>query len=212
MSGIERWSLSWAAPDGQLCVREPTLDEVEAAAWQLSAWYNEEHNRAMMSNQAVMDASDVRQHFDKVWKEGGRNFLLYFDGRLMGDADLRHLDPMAGTGEFAILVGDRNLQGRGLGTRFALMAHTLAFEKLELRRVYVSIIPANRGSLRLFEKLGYQRDDSAQARAYIDEPDDVTMSLGRGDFQRLHADAVRQLTIARRPAADVTAPCSRGPS
>jgi hypothetical protein len=76
----------------------------------------------------------------------------------------------------------------------------------------VTIIPANRGSLRLFEKLGYQRDQSPQARAYIDEPDDVTMSLGRGDFQRLHAGAVRQLTIARRPATDVTAPCSRGRS
>ena len=76
----------------------------------------------------------------------------------------------------------------------------------------MTIIPGNHGSLRLFEKLGYQRDDSAQARAYIDEPDDVTMSLGQGDFQRLHADKVGQLTIARRPAADVTAPCSRGRS
>jgi hypothetical protein len=40
-------------------------------------------------------------------------------------------------------------------TLFALMLHALAFEALRLERIYVSIIPTNRGSLLQFEKLGY---------------------------------------------------------
>jgi ribosomal-protein-alanine N-acetyltransferase len=198
MSHPERWSVCWNAADGQLCAREPSLAEVDAAAGQLAAWYNEEHNRAMMSNTVEMDTADVREHFATVGQEGGRTFLLYFDGRLLGDADLRHVDPEARTAEFAILIGERSVQGRGFGTRFALILHALAFEKLGLDRIYVSIIPANSGSLRLFEKLGYQRDDSPAARAYIDEDDDVTMSFGRDEFLRRHGDNARQLSMDKR--------------
>ena len=174
------------------------MAEVQAAAGQLSAWYNEAHNRAMMSNEEPMNSADVCEHFANVWRDGGRNFLLYLDGRLMGDADLRHVAPHARTGEFAILVGERNVQGRGFGTRLALILHALAFAELGLERIYVSIIPANRGSLRMFEKLGYQRDDSPAARAYIDEDDDVTMSFAREDFLRLHGDTARHLLVERR--------------
>jgi RimJ/RimL family protein N-acetyltransferase len=208
----ERWSVSWDGPEGPLGAHEPSQAEVQAASARLAAWYNEEHNRSMMANQQDMDPGEVCAHYREAWEKGGRNFLLYVQGRLAGDADLRHVDPASRTAEFAIMMGERTMQGRGYGTRFALMLHALAFTALDLERVYVTIIPGNRGSLRLFEKLGYQRDQSPQARAYIDEPDDVTMSLGRGDFQRLHADAVRQLAIARRPAEDVTSQCSRGRS
>jgi RimJ/RimL family protein N-acetyltransferase len=153
----------------------------------------------MMTNTVRMEPDDVLEHCADVWEKGGHNFLLYADGRLMGDADLRHVDATTRTAEFAIMVGERSIQGRGYGTRFALMLHALAFEALGLERIYVTIIPANAGSLRLFEKLGYRRDGSPAARAYIDEPDDVTMSLGRNDFRQRHAEAIGQLTIARRP-------------
>jgi RimJ/RimL family protein N-acetyltransferase len=194
----ERWSVSWNDSDERLVAREPTRAEVKTAALRLSGWYNEEHNRSMMANDEAMEPSDVRDQFDGVVKEGGRNFLLFANERLMGDADLRHVDAAARTGEFAILIGERNVQGRGYGTRFALMLHALAFTALGLERIYVSIIPANTGSLRLFQKLGYQPDDSRAARSYIDAPDDVTLSFGRDEFLQRHGDTVRQLTIARR--------------
>jgi RimJ/RimL family protein N-acetyltransferase len=196
MSQPERWSVSWDASDGRLAACEPTERDVAAAAARLSGWYNEDHNRSMMSNEDVMDVDEVCEHFEGVWEEGGRNFLLYADDRLLGDADLRHVDSATHTAEFAILIGERRVQGRGYGTRFAIMLHALAFEKLGFERIYVAIIPANRGSLRLFEKLGYQRDDSPAARAYIDEDDDVTMSFGRDDFRRRHGDTVAHLAMA----------------
>lgn len=206
MSARERWSVSWRGSDAELVAREPTEPEVEAAASALLAWYNEEHNRAMMASQERMDLGDVREHFGDVAREQRRNFLLYADGRLLGDADLRHVDATTRTAEFAIMIGERNVQGRGYGTRFALMLHALAFAALGLERIYVTIIPANRGSLRLFEKLGYRRDDSPAARAFIDEQDDVTMSFDRDEFRERHGEMVRQLTIAQGPVEDPAVP------
>jgi RimJ/RimL family protein N-acetyltransferase len=195
MSQPTRWSVSWSGTDSQLEAHEPTAAEVRTVAARLAGWYNDEHNRSMMAHDDAMDEAEVSEHFACVSREGGRNFLLYADGRLMGDADLRNIDPATRTAEFAILIGERNVQGRGFGTRFALMLHALAFTALALESIYVTIIPANHGSLRLFAKLGYQRDDSPAARAYVDADDDVTMSFSRDEFAQRHGDILPKLTM-----------------
>ena len=69
---------------------------------------------------------------------------------------------------------------------------------LDLRRVYVGIVPANAASRRLFEKLGYRVDDSPAARAYADEETDVTMSVDRAAFEAAHAAALDQIAISER--------------
>ena len=107
--------------------------------------------------------------------------LLWQQGVLAGDADFRNI--RGGTAEFAILIGNRGTQGRGIGTRFAVILHVFAFRILRLARVYVSIIPSNAASRRLFEKLGYQIDDSPEARDTIDEDSDVTMSIDQDRFE-----------------------------
>jgi RimJ/RimL family protein N-acetyltransferase len=117
----------------------------------------------------------------QVRAAGGHPFLLERDGTLAGDADFRNLS--AGQGEIAILIADTAAQGRGLGTRFAWMLHAFAFQILHLQRVYAAVIPENRGSRRLFEKLGYLPDDSDLARGYADEPSDLTLSFGRAEFE-----------------------------
>ena len=198
MSEQDLWAVSWRGPDGLTLAFEPTRQEVAAAAPALSRYYNDSHNRAMMAHGEDMSPEDVVEHYDSVWGEGGRNFLLDIDGTLMGDADLRHVDMATRTAEFAIMIGQRATQGRGLGTRFALMLHALAFGALGLESIYITIIPANKASQRLFEKIGYQLDASAAARAYIDEEDDITMSFSRDQFQRLHGTVGAGMVMERR--------------
>lgn len=193
----ERWSVSWRTEDGRLEAHEPLRPEIAAVSGQLSVWYNEPHNRAMMSNDDAMSPQKVREHYAHLAGAGGRNFLLFLDGRLMGDADLRRVDPAARTAEFAILIGERRVQGCGYGTRFALMVHVLAFLQLGLERVYATVIPANLASLRLFDKLGYRGDLSPAARSYLDQADDVTLSIGRDEFLHRHGETARRVELRR---------------
>jgi RimJ/RimL family protein N-acetyltransferase len=176
----DRYRIDWAEPDGPLAVVEPTPDEVAAAAPALAAAYSEPHNRAMMAGTTDMTAGEVMDHFAALDAAGGRPFLLFHEGALAGDADLRRIEH--GRAEVAILIAARAAQGRGLGTRFARMIHALAFGPLGLERTFVTIVPANAASLRLFEKLGYARDDGPEARAYADDADDVSLSLSRDAF------------------------------
>jgi hypothetical protein len=64
--------------------------------------------------------------------------------------------------------------------------------------VYVTILPANRASLRLFEQLGYGPDDSPRARSLIDEESDVTLSMGRDSFEKQHGAMIDEVRFAPR--------------
>ena len=175
------WAIEWRQGDELLAAIEPTAAELARAAPELAGHYNDDHNRRMMAHEESLDAAEVAAYYGELRGEGGRPFLLERDGALMGDADLRNIDGPAG--EFAIMIGARAAQGRGLGTRYAVMLHAFAFGVLGLERVYMSVIPTNAASRRLFEKLGYEVDDSPEARDYADEDSDVTMSIGRDGFE-----------------------------
>lgn len=180
--------------DAQALLRafEPTPDEVGAASVQLSSYYNDEHNRAMLTHEDDMSVEEVVAYYSESRERRDRLFLLEQDGVLVGDADFRHFD--ACSAEYAIMIGARNLQGRGLGRKFTTMLHAWAMRGLGLARVYVTILPANRASLRLFEQLGYGPDHGPRARSLIDEESDVTLSVERAAFEKQHGammDGVR---------------------
>jgi RimJ/RimL family protein N-acetyltransferase len=195
------WAVEWRQGDETLTALEPTGEELRRAAPELAAFYNDSHNRAMMAHETeAYAAADVVAYYEELRAEGGRPFLLFLDGVLMGDADFRNVEEDAG--EFAIMIGGRATQGRGLGTRFGLMLHTFGYGVLGLRRIYISVIPANAASRRLFEKLGYEVDDSAEAREFIDEESDVTMSLSRSAFERARQVERAAIRAFERPPSD----------
>jgi RimJ/RimL family protein N-acetyltransferase len=194
-----RYQIEWTTPADALVALEPSMGEVEPLAAALAAAYNDPRNASLLGHTAELSPADVLDHYRhyRALHEGGaRQFLLHRDGALAGDADLRHID--GGAAEFAFLIADPAAQGKGLGTRFAIMIHALAFGPLALERVYASVIPANTASRRVFEKLGYAIDHSEQASAYADEPGDVVLSIDRAAFARAHGAAAAEIRIRPR--------------
>jgi RimJ/RimL family protein N-acetyltransferase len=196
MDARRRWSIEWRTQDGVLRAEEPTAAEVASAAGPLADFYNEPHNRQMMTNTVAMTADEVIAYYAGLDREQARPFLLARDGVLVGDGDLRGI--RGATAEMAILIGDRAQQGRGLGRRFAIMLHTFAFQVLRLDRVYAAIIPQNAGSRRLFEKLGHQIDTSALGRTFAEQPSDVILSVGAQKFCEAHRDLLPVIAFQPR--------------
>jgi RimJ/RimL family protein N-acetyltransferase len=184
------------APARELALAEPTLAEVQAAAAQLSTDYNDPINRALMTNESDMSPAEVVEMFQSMWKRDGRPFLLRADRSLVGDCDLRRVDAKNRTAEFAIMVAPRSLQGRGLGTRFSIMVLAVAFGPLGLAHVYASVRPENGRSIRMFERVGYERDESPAARSYAEHPDEICFSINSHRFRRLHVEALGHIRIA----------------
>jgi RimJ/RimL family protein N-acetyltransferase len=181
---------------GTLTAVEPTPDEVAHHVAALVEAYNHPCNAPLLGHTMHLDAQDVLDHYASLRAGGAHPFLLLDSGELAGDGDLRNFD--GGAAELAFLIAAPGAQGKGLGTRFAIMLHAVAFTRLDLDRVYASIVPANTASRRVFEKLGYTDDDSPAARAFADAPDDVVMSIDRATFLAAHAAAMAELRISWR--------------
>ncbi len=196
MAAPAGFRIRWTTELGELVAVEPQLAEVSAHAADLAAGYNEPENARLMGHAEPFSPSEVVDHYRAMLAEGARPFLLFLQGDLVGDADLRGFRDDAA--EFAFLIAARERQGKGLGTSLALMIHTFAFTTLGLERVYASISPGNRASRRVFEKLGYCVDDGPEARSFADEPEDVIMGIHRTAFLRLNGGAVASITIQRR--------------
>ena len=187
--------IEWTTDVGELTAAEPQLNDLAAHAQELAAGYNEPENARLMGHVEPFSEADVIDHYQSMWRDGGRAFLLYCEGKLVGDADLRGM--RGGAAEFAFMIAARNQQGKGLGTRFALMVNAFAFTGLSLDRIYVSVAPKNLASRRVFEKLGYLLDSGAEARTFADEVGDETMVIARETFERTHAAVVAQLRVSR---------------
>jgi RimJ/RimL family protein N-acetyltransferase len=188
--------IEWTTDAGLLVALEPTRAEVRAHAVALAEGYNEPQNARLMGHTTEMSPADVIEHYDDMADDGAREFLLFVDDVLVGDADVRGMHD--GTAEFAFMIAARDRQGRGLGTKFALMVTAVAFAELDLRRLYASVAPDNHGSRRVFDKLGFAVDHSVEARGYADEPGDVVLGIDRDAFSRTHAAAVAAIAISRR--------------
>jgi RimJ/RimL family protein N-acetyltransferase len=193
---LPRYRIAWSTPAGELVAIEPRPEELAHHAAALAAAYNDPHNAPLLGHTEAMTEDDVIEHYAAVAGDGGRNFLVLRDGALVADADLRHV--AGGAAEFAFLVAAVTAQGQGLGTRIATMIHAFGFAQLGLDRIYASIVPGNVASRRVFDKLGYAVDASPAARAYADEPGDVTMVVERPAFQESHATHMAEIRIAMR--------------
>jgi RimJ/RimL family protein N-acetyltransferase len=178
-----------------LVAREPSPGEVERHAPALAVAYNHPANASLMGHTQAIAAEEIVEHYADMAARGAHPFLLFCDDVFVGDADLRGIRD--GAAEFAFMIAVPSTQGKGLGTRFALMVHAFGFLQLGLDRIYASVIPENVASRRVFEKLGYTADDSPAARASADEPGDVTLVIDRATFEIRNAQALAQLRITR---------------
>lgn len=186
-----RLRAGWVREGARFLVHEPDEGELERHAPALAAWYGDPHNQAMMTMEPrPIAAADVCAIHARLRGNGGRTFLLFRDGALVGDADLRRIE--APRAEFAILVGPK---GRGFGTVFSILLGALGFRALGLREIYLTIIPANEAGRRCYEKVGYQIDHGPVARSYAELDDDIPMVLTPDALRARHGAALDAIAI-----------------
>jgi RimJ/RimL family protein N-acetyltransferase len=75
-----------------------------------------------------------------------------------GHVGLYQIDNRVRKGQFAILIGDRTLWGRGLGTRVTHAVVSWAFAQLNLHKVSLHVLSNNERAIRIYELLGFHRE------------------------------------------------------
>jgi RimJ/RimL family protein N-acetyltransferase len=84
----------------------------------------------------------------------------------VGLVSLTGIDPVHRRGEFHLLIGRRDLHGRGLGSDATRRMLRHAFHDLNLHRVFLSVLSSNAAAIRVYEKAGFLREGLARQAAY----------------------------------------------
>jgi RimJ/RimL family protein N-acetyltransferase len=84
----------------------------------------------------------------------------------VGLVSLTGIDSVHRRAELHLMIGRRDLHGRGIGTVATQEMLRHAFGDLNLHRVFLSVLAHNRAALRVYEKAGFAREGLARDAAY----------------------------------------------
>ncbi len=129
------------------------------------------HGR-LMSPESVAYAIDVRE-----------------TGRLIGLTTFSNLDPDNGTVLFHISIGEPDAWGNGYGTEATELMLWLAFERIGLHRVGLSVFGFNERAIRSYEKAGFHIEGREREAIIRDGQrwDELTMGILQHEWQARQA-------------------------
>ena len=83
---------------------------------------------------------------------------IEFEGRLVGYVQLALIDHYERRAAVGVLVGEKSMWGRGIASTALRILLDYAFTVKGLARVYAEVYSFNQRSLRLMERVGFQKE------------------------------------------------------
>ncbi|BCL81856.1 N-acetyltransferase [Ktedonobacteria bacterium brp13] len=123
-----------------------------------STWLNDAEIRRYFS---VYPTSDTRgkERLENLYKDTRHilfGVVLKEDNRLIGLVGLKDINVLNQSAEFYVIIGDRNIQGRGYGTESTRLMLQYGFLELNLNRIQTQDMEDNIGGWRADEKAGFK--------------------------------------------------------
>lgn len=119
-------------------------------------WINDPDIRKWMWNDLPTAPEDINQWLFNATHDPRRHyFSIVADGKLIGFVNLRQDMAPDTTGEIGIVIGEKQMQSRGIGSLTVKAIDAYAKEVAGLTSVRALIKPTNEKSIKLFTGQGY---------------------------------------------------------
>ena len=94
----------------------------------------------------------------KLFFKDSKNHLLFgiftYNNKLIGYAEI--FDIIKKSGEFGIIIGEKDYWGKGIGTEVTKLMIDYSFNKLGLKRIYLTTSEYNKNAIKLCRKNGFK--------------------------------------------------------
>lgn len=128
-------------------------------ATQLQQWINDPEVSRYLSVYRPMKLEDEQQFIERA-NAGGENLAfgvaLMQDDQLLGTAGLQRIDWKNRSAGFGISLGVPGEWGKGYGTEATRLVVRVAFERLNLHRVWLVVYEFNERGRRCYERAGFK--------------------------------------------------------
>jgi RimJ/RimL family protein N-acetyltransferase len=153
-------------------------------------WFNDPEVTCFLRRYLPLTAAEQDQFFRSIQGNSQCVALAIVrrsDDQLLGGTGLRDIDPRNRHAWFGITIGDRSAWGKGFGTEATGLMLRLAFQTLNLNRVFLHVYEFNERGRHVYEKLGFQvegrlRQDVYRAGRYWDT---IVMGILRDEWLAL---------------------------
>lgn len=123
-----------------------------------------------------------REQIEIMLKGAGNQILLGIvakaEDRLIGYTQLSNINYIDSNAMYAVLIGEKDYWGHGLGTEITRLMVDYAFNILNLNKVWLNVNAPNAGAVRAYEKAGFTREGVKREDKYFDGRFHDTIFMG----------------------------------
>lgn len=133
----------------------------------LISWRNKEGIRDFNTQFVLLNLELQKKWFKEIRKSDERKmFLVTHKDKPVGVCGLINIDNENKNAEIAIIIGEHQLQNKGLGTIAMKKLLRIGFKNLNLHRISAEVFEFNRVSQRFFESLGFKHEYSQEDKLW----------------------------------------------
>ncbi len=78
--------------------------------------------------------------------------------QLVGFCSLTSIDLLNRKAELSIVIGERSLQGKGIGKKSVIKLLSHGFEELNLNKIWLKVLAANQRAINLYTQCGFYKE------------------------------------------------------
>lgn len=127
------------------------------------AWFGDPEVRRHLTIYLPFSLAQEERWYERMLDgvEGGDNVLLAIEtleGVHIGNIGLHNIDWKDRSAELGIVIGEKSYWGRGYGARAIRTFLRVAFEEMNLHRVFLRVDSDNARGIRCYQKCGFQKE------------------------------------------------------
>lgn len=157
-------------------------------------WYRDpELGRLTRYSLRPMSIEEIDRYFQTRLlsrEQVGYGIVLRESGRLIGSTTFSNLDPDNASALFHISIGEPDAWGAGYGTEATELMLWLAFDRIGLHRVSLSVFSFNTRAVRAYEKAGFRLEGRHRDAIVRDGGrwDELTMGILASEWRARRQD------------------------
>lgn len=172
-----------------LCGNKIVLRPVEPDDYpEITKWFKDATvTYYMFYGQRPMNKLQIAEEIGKQ-VDSANNVVMIIEekvsGNVIGFMGLYDVHLTARKAELRIMIGEKNLWGKGYGTEATELLTYYAFDRLNLNRVWLGVTSDSKRAFRTYERVGYQVEGMLRQDIYRNSRyyDSIRMSILREDY------------------------------
>jgi UDP-4-amino-4,6-dideoxy-N-acetyl-beta-L-altrosamine N-acetyltransferase len=122
-------------------------------------WRNSQEVASYMYSDKQIEKEEQLIWFEKLKDDKSSCYwIIYFDERPLGVANLTGIDPILQSCYWAFYLGDTSVRGGGIGAKVEYQVLKYVFDGLKLNKLRCEVFAFNEKVIKMHEKFGFRRE------------------------------------------------------